>query len=102
MLIDLLVNEFDLPGGGVPVKICQSNPSRAYVSIYAINVIGVCWVSLAGDGLATSAFSELGNEPNPHFRRHDYGELVTNEIWVSDGAEHGPQAHFIVTEGILT
>lgn len=101
MSVQTRSHEFNRTAASKPFAALADNPNRVYIAIVTLAATGKLLFCIGPPGSVLPAFADGSATNNLQFLRRDWGPLVTNSIWVTDGAGHDPFAHWIITEGVL-
>lgn len=100
-LVTLQQTRITNPGGGAPIKLLSNNSARVFFFLYG-TVATSSVLCLGPAGASTTGFWPISTLNDPqHFRKFQYGELVTGEIWLSTIADTAPNCDVVVTEGTI-
>lgn len=97
-----IATEFIGTGIGLPIKIVSNYADRVAVVITLLSVTGNAFLVIAEAGQVSDTITILTTAESLEIKRHDYGELATCELWVSDGSGGNPICDLIVTEIVET
>lgn len=81
--------------------ILGSNPNRVFASFLFFSGGGPTQLSSQSPVDSSIAYADIAQSITLILRRHDVGELLTGEVWASDGAGGSPFCDMTVVEGIL-
>lgn len=95
-------HEFSTTAIHKPFRALVGNPNRVYIAIVTLSGTGKLLLCISPPTSSLPAFADALATNNLQYLRKDWGPIVTNDIWVTDGLGHDPNAHWVITEGILT
>lgn len=99
----LQVNSFEYVGtsNAPPIQLLPNNPDRVWLTINVASLSGSVFLSQLGDGLQDGSFFGTSAVGWVNWLRKDVGSLVTQNVYVGDGAGNDIIGTLIVTEGVL-
>lgn len=101
MVVQTRSHEFNTTGVAKPFRALVGNASRVYVAIVTLSATGKLLFCIGPSTSPLTCFADGSATTNLQFLRRDWGDLITNDVWVTDGAGHDPHAHWVITEGVL-
>lgn len=90
------------PGGTGPLQVLAGNGNRVWVIVTVVPSVSEVLIANVQSADLTGVFESVQPLASKHWTRHDYGDLVTGEWWITNGAGDTPNSSFVVTEGVLT
>lgn len=89
------------PGGGDVIRAFDNNNQRVFFVVSGRTVSNL-FLCLTPEGFGFSQYWSFATGfVNQFFRRRDYGELITQDLYLTDLMPISPQCDIVITEGIL-